>query len=68
MRTAVDGIAFDPISDTLAFCALTSHKMYRIKANLLRDFTKTDAELEKAIEDISLNRNFASDGLAYGAN
>jgi hypothetical protein len=63
----VDGIALTPDGNTLLYCPLTSHQLYSISTQLLRDF---DVRLDKIKANVQhiLDKQSSSDGLAYSNN
>ncbi|SFN83705.1 L-dopachrome tautomerase-related protein [Sphingomonas sp. OK281] len=61
-RVATDGIAISPDGGTLYYCALSSRHFYSVPTALLRDPTKSDADIAAAIQD--LGPKAPSDGLS----
>jgi len=58
-----DGIALTPDGNWLYYKPLTDDKLYRIKTELLRDWTKTESDLGAGVED--LGRFTTTDGMIF---
>jgi len=61
-----DGIALSPDYKYLYYKALSSRKLYRVKTIVLRDFLKTDVEIESEVE--FMYNSGVSDGMAFDDN
>jgi sugar lactone lactonase YvrE len=61
-----DGIAFDPKRDFIYFQALTGKTLYRINAQLLRDFNLPETEVMGAVKPVG--KVGVSDGLLLAPN
>jgi len=67
MQTGADGIALTPDAETLFYCPLTSRTIFKIKTNLLRNFTTTEQEIKNGVS-VAISESIkgsASDGLAF---
>ncbi|WP_183479340.1 L-dopachrome tautomerase-related protein [Komagataeibacter kakiaceti] len=61
----VDGVTLSPDSGTLYYSPLTSRRLYAIPTALVADFSTTDAQLARNIQD--LGEKGVADGLATDA-
>ena len=60
-----DGIAISPDGKTLYYCPLVSRHLYAVSTDSLRDMSKTEADVEKTVQDLGIKG--ASDGLETDA-
>lgn len=57
-----DGIALSADGEWVYYCALSTRKLYRVRADALLSDDMLDTDVAAAVEDLG-NRGFASDGL-----
>lgn len=62
VRLGSDGIALSADGQWVYYSPLTSHHLYRVRADALADVQRGDADVAKTVEDLG-DRGFASDGL-----
>lgn len=65
IKLGLNPITIDPSNDWVYFSTMTPGKLYRVPAEVLGDFAKPEAEIEKAIEVYADKPS--SDGIAAGA-
>ena len=66
--TPSDGIALHPSLCTVYYSPLASSHIYSIPTSALRDFSKSDAELDGYVTDHGVRAGGFSDGLAFASN
>jgi len=63
MRTGADGIALSADRKTLYWCPLTGRDLYAINTTFLRDYTQSEAMVEKNVIDLG-SKGTNTDGMA----
>ena len=66
LKLGLNPIAIDPENEWVYFAAMTPGKLYRVPANVLGDFSKSDSTIESVIEIYADKPS--SDGIAAGNN
>jgi len=66
LKVNADGIALTPDLAYLYYKPLTDNKLYRVKTELLRDFTTTDENVDKSVE--KLGDFVTTDGMIFDKN
>ncbi len=65
-RIGADGLALSADGLHLYYSPLTSHRLYRVDANVLADRARSDEEVSAAVEDLG-DKGFAADGMLADA-
>ena len=61
-RTGADGITLSADRKTLYWCPLTGRNLYALDTSLLQDYAISDAEIEKAVQDLG-DKGTNTDGM-----
>jgi sugar lactone lactonase YvrE len=61
-RTGADGITLSADRKTLYWCPLTGRNLYALDTSLLQDYTISDEEIEKAVQDLG-DKGTNTDGM-----